>query len=208
MAMSFELTQRQRGLRAQSRAFARDVLRDARATAEVLPTAEERFIATRPVYERLVAEGFLRACIPQACGGDNQSLIDTAVVIEELYCENPSVALTLLGTVLGLAPVVVGGSAEQRKRLLTPFLERSGAPLAAFCSTEPGGSANAAAPAPGEGVRGRCRSLRWRSPPVASCSTASSNRPATAPTCCRSSRSRTSPPRSTTCWARKARGWR
>jgi butyryl-CoA dehydrogenase len=37
--------------------------------------------------------------------------------------------------------------------MLAPFLETSGAPLAGFCSSEPGGSANAAAPPPGEGVR-------------------------------------------------------
>jgi butyryl-CoA dehydrogenase len=72
-----------------------------------------------------------------------------------LYCENPSVALTLLATVLGLQPVVVGGTPEQRKRMLAPFLETTGAPVAAFCSTEPGGSANPASPPPGEGVRTR-----------------------------------------------------
>jgi alkylation response protein AidB-like acyl-CoA dehydrogenase len=32
-------------------------------------------------------------------------------------------------------------------------LRKSGAPLAGFCATEPGGSANAASPPPGEGVR-------------------------------------------------------
>lgn len=152
--MTIELTARQRALREQARAFARDVLREARA-AELLPTPEERFLATKPAYERLIADGFLRACIPAAEGGDNAGLLDTAVLVEELYCENPSVALTLLATVLGLQPVVVGGTPEQRKRMLAPFLETTGAPLAAFCSTEPGGSANPASPPPGEGVRTR-----------------------------------------------------
>jgi butyryl-CoA dehydrogenase len=155
MDTNFELTERQRELRETSRRFARDVLRPVRTTAEQLPTAEERFLATRPAYEQLIAEGFLRACIPDAAGGENRSLLDTAVVMEELYCENPSIALTLLATVLGLQPVLVGGTPEQQKRLLAPFLETSGAPLAAFCSSEPGGSANAAAPPPGEGVRTR-----------------------------------------------------
>jgi len=139
----------------KARAFARDVLRDAGTTAEKLPTAEERFLATKPAYERLVADGFLRACIPTPDGGDSESLIDMAVLMEELYCENPSLALTLLSTVLGFQPVLVGGTPDQRKRLLTPFLETSGAPLAAFCSSEPGGSANPASPPPGEGVRTR-----------------------------------------------------
>jgi len=88
---SFELTDRQRDLRVKARAFARDVLREAKATAERLPSAEERFSRYQPAYQRLVAEGFLRACIPTAEGGDNESLLDTAVVMEELYCENPSV---------------------------------------------------------------------------------------------------------------------
>jgi nitroalkane oxidase len=59
----------------------------------------------------------------------------------------------MLGTVLGLLLILVGGTPEQAARLLKPFLKKSGAPLAAFCSTEPGGSANAASPLPGEGVR-------------------------------------------------------
>jgi len=134
--MGIELTDRQRELRTRARAVARSVLREAR-TAERLATAEERFLATRPAYEQLIAAGFLRACLPTADGGDNESLLDTAVLMEELYAENPSVALTLLATVLGVQPVLAGGDPEQRKRLLAPFLETSGAPLAAFCSTEP-----------------------------------------------------------------------
>jgi butyryl-CoA dehydrogenase len=157
--MSFELTPRQRDLRSRARTLAQDVLRDARRTSESLPGVEERFLATRPAYEALVAAGLLRAFIPTSAGGDNEGLIDTAVVIEELYAENPSIALTLLATVLGVQPVVSGGSPDQQKRLLAPFLETSGAPLAAFCSTEPGGSANPAAPPPGEGVRTRAERI-------------------------------------------------
>ncbi len=155
MGMSFELTPRQRDLRTKARRLGREVLRPARGPAEGLPTSEERFLATKPVYEQLVAEGYLRACLPQAVGGDAESLIDCAVILEELYGENPSVTLTLFATVLGLQPVLIGGSPDQQKRLLAPFLETGGAPLAGFCSSEPGGSANAAAPPPGEGVRTR-----------------------------------------------------
>ncbi|MGQ0847363.1 MAG: acyl-CoA dehydrogenase family protein [Sporichthyaceae bacterium] len=153
--MSFELTTGQRELRERARRIARGELRDARADAEGLPTPEERFAATRPIYERLVADGYLRACLPRAVGGDAESLIDSAVLLEEFYGENPSVALTLFATVLGLQPVLIGGTPEQQKRLLAPFLETGGAPLAGFCSTEPGGSANAASHPPGEGVRTR-----------------------------------------------------
>ena len=154
MPMNCSLDDRQRELQARARRFAVDVLREAR-TAENLPTPEERFAATKPAYERMIADGYLRLCIPESVGGDGRSLVDTALVYEELYTENASVALTLLGTTLGLQPLLVGGSADQKKKMLAPFLETSGAPLAGFCSSEPGGSANPAAPPPGEGVRTR-----------------------------------------------------
>jgi alkylation response protein AidB-like acyl-CoA dehydrogenase len=79
MTVSFTLTPRQRDLRARAR------------------------LATRPTYVRLVADGFPRACIPTSTGGDNESQIDTAVVVEELFAENAGIALTLLGTALAAA---------------------------------------------------------------------------------------------------------
>src|ERR1700692_239011 len=162
VAIDFRLTARQRELQLQSRKFAREVLSRA-LEAETLPTAEERFAATKPAYQAMIAAGFLRKCIPHSAGGDNAGLIDTAIMVEELYAVNASVTLTLIGTVLGLLPLLIGGTQEQRSRLLPPFLKQAGAPLAGFCATEPGGSANAASPPPGEGVRttATLRGDRW-----------------------------------------------
>ena len=113
MAIDFRLTARQRELQLQSRKFAREVL--ARALeAETLPTPEERFAATRTAYEAIIAAGFLRKCIPLSAGGENAGLADTAIMVEELYAVNASVTLTLIGTVLGLLPLLIGGTEEQR----------------------------------------------------------------------------------------------
>ena len=152
MAIDFTLTPQQRKIQHQSREFARDVLVPAHS-AEQLATAEQRFLATKPAYEAMIAAGLLRKCIPREAGGESEGLVETAILAEELYSANASVSLTLIGTLLGLLPILLGGSAEQRGRMLAPFLRNSGAPLAAFCATEPGGSANAASPPPGEGVR-------------------------------------------------------
>jgi len=152
MAIDFTLSPEQRALQRQSRKFAQEVLAGATA-AEALATPEERFLATKPVYEAMVAAGYLRKCIPAPAGGDNAGLVDMAIMAEEFYSVNPSVTLTMLGTVLGLLPILLGGTPEQCARLLAPFLKTTGAPLAGFCSSEPGGSANAASPPPGEGVR-------------------------------------------------------
>src|SRR6202166_2971216 len=153
MAIDFTLTPEQSELKAGARKFAEDVLAGVRGATDTLPTAEERFLATRPTYEAMVAAGYLRKCIPAPAGGDNAGLIDMAILAEEFYSVNPSLTLTMLGTVLGLLPILLGGTPDQCKRLLVPFLKTSGAPLAGFCSSEPGGSANAASPPPGEGVR-------------------------------------------------------
>ena len=153
MAIDFTLSPQQRELQIASRKFAKDVLAGVANTAEKLATPEERFLATKPVYEAMVAAGYLRKCIPAPAGGENSGLVDLAIMSEEFYCVNASVTLTMLGTVLGIFPVLLGGTPEQCGRLLAPFLKTSGAPLAGFCSSEPGGSANAASPPPGEGVR-------------------------------------------------------
>ncbi|WP_179721906.1 acyl-CoA dehydrogenase family protein [Petropleomorpha daqingensis] len=157
MPLASTPTARQAELRTKARRFAEDVLRDVTASAEQLSTPAERFAATKPAYERLVSDGFLRACIRETAGGDRSCLTDVALLAEELFCGSPGVALTLVGTVLGLQPVVVGGTREQQSRLLAPFLTGHGAPLAGFCSSEPGGSANAGSPPPGEGVRTAAR---------------------------------------------------
>ena len=132
MAIDFRLTAHQRELQLQSRRFAREVLSPA-LQAEDLPTPEERFAATKPAYEAMIAAGFLRKCIPLSAGGESAGLTDTAIMVEELYAVNASVTLTLIGTVLGLLPLLIGGTEEQRGRLLRPFLRQTGAPLAGFC---------------------------------------------------------------------------
>src|SRR5579863_4263677 len=154
--IDFTLTAQQRELQLTSRKFAKEVLSEAKR-AEQLATPEERFRATKPTYAAMVAAGYLRKCIPAPAGGDNAGLMDMAILAEEFYSVNASVTLTMLGTVLGLLPILLGGTPDQCQRLLGPFLKPSGAPLAGFCFSEPGGSANAGSPLPGEGVRTTAR---------------------------------------------------
>jgi hypothetical protein len=126
MAIDFTLTPQHRKLQLQSREFARDILPVA-TSAELLPTPEERFLATKPIYEAMVAAGFLRKCIPAEVGGESAGMVELAILAEEFYCINASVSLTMIGTLLGLLPILLGGTAEQRDRLLISFLKKSGA---------------------------------------------------------------------------------
>src|SRR6202162_6025005 len=84
MAIDFTLTPQKREFQIESRSFASDVLAG-RTDAESLPTPEERFLATKPAYEAMVAAGFLRKCIPIPAGGENAGLLDMAIMAGEFY---------------------------------------------------------------------------------------------------------------------------
>lgn len=153
MAIDFTLTEDQLALQRECRAFAATHLRGVEALTRHLPTPAARFLATRPLYAEMVKAGFLRRIIPQPFGGEGAGLLDMALLTEEFYAVDANVSLTLLATLLGLMPLFIAGTPAQHREFVAPFLSREGTPLAALCNSEPGGSANYAAPAPGEGVR-------------------------------------------------------
>ena len=153
MPIDFTLTPEQRELQLSARRFASDMLSQVKAATDHLPTPQARFAATRPIYAELVKAGFLRRMVPMPFGGGGTGMLDMAIVAEEFHSVDVNVSLTMFATLLGLLPVCFGGTAEQQRDLLGPFLEPSGTPLAALCNSEPGGSANFSSPVPGDGVR-------------------------------------------------------
>jgi nitroalkane oxidase len=157
MPIDFTLTPEQRELQLSARRFARDVLSQVKSATDHLPTPELRFAATRPIYAELIKAGFLRRMLPMPFGGGGTGMLDMAIVAEEFHAVDVNVSLTMFATLLGLLPVCFGGTPEQQRELLGAFLETTGTPLAALCNSEPGGSANFASPAPGDGVRTTAR---------------------------------------------------
>ena len=157
MAIDFTLSAEQRKFQLTCRAFAQAELRGVGAAIRDLRTPAERFQATRPMYAALVRAGFLRRLIPQPFGGEGAGLIDMAILTEEFYAVDANVSLTLLATLLGLMSVFLAGTPAQQQTLLAPFLSTHGTPLASLANSEPGGSANYAAPPPAAGVRTTAR---------------------------------------------------
>ena len=98
--------------------LAGDVLSKVRPAIEGLPTPEERFAATRPLYEALIRAGFLHRLIPEAFGGGGSGMIDMAVVAEEFHAVDVNVSLTMIANLLGSSPIFIAGTQEQRRRFI------------------------------------------------------------------------------------------
>src|SRR5882757_419466 len=132
MAIDFTLTAEQRELRLAARDFAAKVLTEVGPATRHLPTAEQRWRATRPIYEQVVASGWLSKILPVPVGGQCQGMVDLALIGEEFVAVDSNVSLTLFAVTLGLTPLMAAGSPEQLDEHLGRFLKPEGAPLAAF----------------------------------------------------------------------------
>lgn len=140
--IDFTLTPSQHQLRTAASSFRTTVLSTARDSYDTLPTQTERFRALRPTYRKAVEAGLVAGQVPKALGGTGGALIDAALLVEEIYHGDPSAALAVLGTGLGLLPLIFGGNEEQHTTFLEPFLNGNGEPLASLVHSEPQGTAN------------------------------------------------------------------
>jgi len=140
--VDFTLSESQKELRAGARQFAQNVLAKAPAVYNALPTQAERFQSNIDIYRIAVKGGLIKGQVPIPLGGTAASLLDAAIVVEEFYAVERPAAITLLGTGLGLTPLILAGSPEQHTRLLKPFLSGEGEPIASFVHSEPNGTAN------------------------------------------------------------------
>ncbi len=80
-------------------------------------------------------EGFLRLIIPKEYGGEDGDVTSFCIIVEELARHCASSALLVVVQAVGTMPVVLGGSEELKKRVLTRLAKEKG--LICFCLTEP-----------------------------------------------------------------------
>ncbi|EWZ28849.1 acyl-CoA dehydrogenase/oxidase [Fusarium oxysporum Fo47] len=142
MPIDFTLTPEQEELKASARRFAKEVLTPAREAYLKLPTQHQRYQCTRDAYRKLVEGGWIKIQIPEKYGGTRKSLVDLAIIAEEFFAADSSIPITWLVTGLGLAPIFMYGSEEQKRRFLAPFLNMESDDVAALGFSEPTGSAN------------------------------------------------------------------
>ena len=140
--IDFTLTDKQKALRDEATAIAKEILAPACDTYEKFLDQESRFRSTLPIYQKLVKAGVVKAQVPAVLGGSNGSFIDSAITLEEMYAVDSSVMVHVIGTGLGLLPLIFGGTPEQHEKYLKPFISCEGEPLASLTHSEPGGTAN------------------------------------------------------------------
>ena len=68
-------------------------------------------------------------------------MIESAILVEEMYRVEPSASLTIFSTRLGLLPMNLTGKPEH-KEFLEPFLSGQNEPVASLVFSEPEGVAN------------------------------------------------------------------
>ncbi|HEV2316954.1 MAG TPA: acyl-CoA dehydrogenase family protein [Thermoplasmata archaeon] len=133
----FTLTDDQRSLQDLARKFAR---------TEMAPRAAEcdrKGLFPEDIYRKGWELGLMNLNVPSEYGGSGLSLLDQCVIVEELAYGCAGMTTSIIANCLALEPILLGGSAEQRKAVLTPFC--ASYQLASFCLTEPGGGSDAGA---------------------------------------------------------------
>ncbi|KAH8168696.1 nitroalkane oxidase [Sarocladium implicatum] len=138
----YSLSESQLKLRESAASFATAELSSAYEKYKDLPDQGARFRKTKPYYEAMVKQGWVKAVVPAPVGGTGGSFLDMSLIVEEFYAKDSSVNIPIIGTALGLMPLILGGKEGQQKEFLKPFVSGEGSPLASLAHSEPGGTAN------------------------------------------------------------------
>ncbi|AXR78606.1 acyl-CoA dehydrogenase family protein [Natrarchaeobaculum sulfurireducens] len=112
--MEFGLTDEQQQIRDEVRRFAEN---------EIVPVAEEYDTGEKyphEVVEKAAEMGLTGSYIPIEYGGAGYSILDTAIITEELFAYDPGIALSIVSTSFGTESIMNFGTEEQKERFLEP----------------------------------------------------------------------------------------
>jgi acyl-CoA dehydrogenase len=127
--VSFALTDEQKALRALAREFAEKEIRP-RAAAY-----DEHSTHPADVIAKAHELGLMNAHIPAELGGPELSSFDGMLIGEELSWGCAGIAVSIVGNTLGVVPLLIAGSDEQRRRFIGPLVDEP--LLCSFALTEP-----------------------------------------------------------------------
>jgi len=134
--MDFALSDEQLALQTTARRFARE---------QVAPVAAEHDRSgefPRDVIRKAWELGLSSTVIPTEYGGVGLSSVDSCLVTEEIAWGCAGIATSVMCNDLGLTPILVAGTPEQKKEWLAPCAERF--TLVSFCLSEPNAGSDVA----------------------------------------------------------------
>ncbi|MGR5590260.1 acyl-CoA dehydrogenase family protein [Peptoniphilus grossensis] len=124
---------------------AKDLLLDVRnfcekEVVEVCKEADRTGEWPEDLYEMAKEQGYFALEVPEELGGPGLSRIDIAALFEEMAKADAGFATTISASGLGMKPVLIAGSEEQKNYVADVAMEGG---LGAFCLTEPGAGSDA-----------------------------------------------------------------
>jgi acyl-CoA dehydrogenase len=128
--IGFELTEEQRMIRDLAREFAQK---------DIAPKAtyhDQTGEFPREICEKAFDIGLLNPGLPEEYGGAGMSCIVECLISEELSVACSGIGTAMMVNTLATAPILTGGSEEQKKKWLAPMTEELR--FAAYAVTEPG----------------------------------------------------------------------
>ena len=134
--IDFTLTDEQIALQNMARKFAKN---------EILPIAAKcDHEAQYPVelIQKAHNVGLLNLSIPVEYGGIGLGILDQCIIMEEIGSACTGIGTIIVASDLGIVPIELAGSDEQKRRFLEPMTKKCS--LAAFALTEPGAGSDAA----------------------------------------------------------------
>jgi acyl-CoA dehydrogenase len=127
--ISFALTDEQKALRALAHEF---------AVKEIRPRAadyDEHSTHPADVIAKAHELGLMNAHIPAELGGPELSGFDGMLIGEQLSWGCAGIAVAIVGNTLGVVPLLIAGTDEQRRRFIAPLVDEP--LLCSFALTEP-----------------------------------------------------------------------
>lgn len=133
---NLRLTEEQKQLQATARKFADEVI------TPVAAKLDEEHHFPRDIINQAFELGLINLGVPQEFGGLGLPSFEQVLVCEEIAAGCSGVATSMIANDLAFLPILIGGTAEQKKKFVQPFTEKLR--FASFGLTEPGAGSDVA----------------------------------------------------------------
>ena len=127
--VDFNLTDEQKVLQKKAREF---------AIQEIIPVSrkfDESGEFPYEIYQKAFEQGLMNTIFPREVGGPGLGILENCLIVEETAAADPGITTSLFDNCLGAEPIIIGGTAEQKKRFLKPLTEEL--KFIAFATSEP-----------------------------------------------------------------------